>query len=240
MLGAIIGDIIGSRFEYGGRNMPNFILFTPECEYTDDTICTVAIADAVINGADYGETLAKWCKKYPFPLGGYGSKLTAWLASPKKKAYDSWGNGSAMRVSAIGWAFDSELKTIKEASKSAKPTHSHPEGIKGAVCVADLIFLLRTKRIAKEDVADLVKERFDYDMPVLSDVKGMHDSCMETVPQAIECFLEAESFESTISISEPIYVFTVRTVARSVSVVEEPAVSTFEASRFTPSLPTVI
>lgn len=198
MLGAIIGDIIGSRFEYGGRNMPNFILFTPECEYTDDTICTVAIADAVINGADYGETLAKWCKKYPFPLGGYGSKLTAWLASPKKKAYDSWGNGSAMRVSAIGWAFDSELKTIKEASKSAKPTHSHPEGIKGAVCVADLIFLLRTKRIAKEDVADLVKERFDYDMPVLSDVKGMHDSCMETVPQAIECFLEAESFESTI------------------------------------------
>ncbi|MBQ1884348.1 MAG: ADP-ribosylglycohydrolase family protein [Bacteroidales bacterium] len=198
MLGAIIGDIVGSRFEYGGRNVSNFKLFTPECAFTDDTICTVAIADAIINGAEYSDNLVKWCTKYPFPLGGYGSKLTQWLKSEHQKPYDSWGNGSAMRVSAIGWAFDSEAKTVKEAIKSAKPTHSHPEGIKGAICVANLIYVLRNKQLLKEDVADYVKEHFEYNMPILSEVKGMHDSCMEAVPDAIECFLEAHDFESTI------------------------------------------
>ena len=198
MLGAIIGDIVGSRFEYGGRNMPNFKLFTPECAFTDDTICNIAIADAIIKGLDYGENLILWCTKYPYPLGGYGSKFLEWLTSSKHKAYDSWGNGSAMRVSSIGWAFDSESKTEKEAIKSAKPTHSHPEGIKGAVCVATLIFKLRTKKLLKEDIPDYIKEHFEYDLPILSDVKGMNDTCMTTVPQAIQCFMGADCFEKAI------------------------------------------
>ena len=198
MLGAIIGDIVGSRYEYGGRNMINFPLFSSECAFTDDTICTVAIADAVINGLDYGENLVKWCKKYPFPFGGYGSRFVNWLNNSEHKPYDSWGNGSAMRVSAIGWAFDSEQKTLKEAAKSAKPTHSHPEGIKGAVCVASLIYKLRNRKIVKEDIPDYVKDEYDYDLPILNEVNKMSDSCMETIPEAIQCFVEADSFENTI------------------------------------------
>lgn len=198
MLGAIIGDIVGSRFEYGGRNMPNFKLFTPECTFTDDTICIAAIADAVINGGDYAECLLKWCAKYPFPFGGYGSKFKEWLDNPSHKAYNSWGNGSAMRVSAIGWAFDSIQKTMKEAERSAKITHSHPEGIKGAVCIATLIYQLRNKELIKEDIPDWLDVNFEYHLPDLSEVKGMNDSCMETVPQAIQCFMESDDFENTI------------------------------------------
>ncbi|MCQ2975404.1 MAG: ADP-ribosylglycohydrolase family protein [Bacteroidales bacterium] len=198
MLGAIIGDIIGSRFEFGGKNLSNFKLFTSECSFTDDTICTIAIAEALTTNMDYKECLLKWCKKYPYPMGGYGSRLNKWLGSTDNKPYDSWGNGSAMRVSPIGWAFDSLAKTEKEAERSAKPTHSHPEGIKGAKCVAMLIYKLRKREILKEEIADWVNKMFEYELPLLENASGVGETCMETVPQAIACFLEANNFENTI------------------------------------------
>lgn len=106
MLGAIIGDIVGSRFEFNNTDNYNFELFTEESTFTDDTICTIAIADAINNGEHYEDTLLKWCRKYPNPKGAYGSSFARWIASDTPQPYNSFGNGSAMRVSPVAWFFD--------------------------------------------------------------------------------------------------------------------------------------
>ena len=111
MLGAIIGDIIGSRFEFSKQTKPEFELFTPDCDFTDDTICTVAIADAILNHKPYGTALHDWCRRYPTPMGGYGDKFELWVESDNPQPYGSSGNGSAMRVSPVGWLFD-EYKEV--------------------------------------------------------------------------------------------------------------------------------
>ena len=133
MIGAIIGDIVGSRFEFNNTDDLNFELFTDECSFTDDSICTLAIAYALVSGISYEESLRFWCSSYPNPMGAYGGSFARWLASSNPKPYNSFGNGSAMRVSPVAWWFDNLDNVQREAEKTALPTHNHPEGIKGAV-----------------------------------------------------------------------------------------------------------
>lgn len=207
MLGAIIGDIVGSRFESAPLHAPSFELFTPECSFTDDTICTIAIADAVLHNADYQSTLRKWCRRYPNPAGGYGAMFHQWLLSESPKPYGSCGNGSAMRVSSIGWLFDDIRQVLDEAGKSAAFTHNHPEGIKGARCIASLIFNLRSCRESKDSLLNNIHKHYDYHIPSLQEVNrfgrsGHFDAtCQETVPMAISCFLESTDFENAIRLA---------------------------------------
>lgn len=204
MLGAIIGDIVGSRFEFNNTNSMNFELFTDESTYTDDTICTVAIADAILNGKSYKDSLLEWCRKYPNPKGAYGGSFANWIHSEDPQPYNSFGNGSAMRVSPIGWAFDSYEEVLQQAELSAAVSHNHPEGIKGAQCIADLIFHLRTGKIDKDAVKRCIKQSFGYEIPsvdYIRETNSFNETCQGTVPQAISCFLEAKDFEETIRLA---------------------------------------
>lgn len=204
MLGAIIGDIIGSRFEFNNTNSTNFELFTEESSYTDDTICTVAVADAILNGKSYKDSLLEWCRKYPNPKGAYGGSFAHWIHSADPQPYNSYGNGSAMRVSPIGWAFDNFQQTLLEAHFSAEVSHNHIEGIKGAQCIADLIYHLRTGKVGKDAVKRCVKHSFGYEiLPVdyIREINSFDETCQVTVPQAISCFLEANDFEETIRLA---------------------------------------
>lgn len=119
MLGAIIGDIVGSRFEFNNTSDFYFELFTSACDYTDDTICTVAVADAALNGKPYRETMLEWCRKYPHPMGCYGGSFARWIHTLNPEPYNSFGNGSAMRVGAVGWLFDAEEEVLEQAKLSA-------------------------------------------------------------------------------------------------------------------------
>lgn len=204
MLGAIIGDIVGSRFEFNNTNSIIFELFTDESTYTDDTICTVAIADAILNGKSYKDSLLEWCRKYQNPKGAYGGSFVRWIHSADPQPYNSFGNGSAMRVSPIGWAFDSYQEVLRQAELSAAVSHNHTEGIKGAQCVADLIYHLRTGKIDKDAVKRCVKHSFGYEiLPVdqIRETNSFNETCQGTVPQAICCFLEAKDFEETIRLA---------------------------------------
>ena len=204
MLGAIIGDIIGSRFEFSKQTKPEFELFTPDCGFTDDTICTVAVADAILNHKPYGPTLHDWCRRYPTPMGGYGNMFEKWVESDNPQPYNSSGNGSAMRVSPIGWLFHEYKEVLHEAEQSAIVSHNHPDGINGAQCVATLIYWLRTCRITKDEIESAVKRNFGYRMTSLRNIykigsEGHFDGlCNETVPYAISCFLESQNFEDAI------------------------------------------
>ena len=144
MIGAIIGDIVGSRFEFNNTRDGNFALFSPECSFTDDTICTVAVADAILRGEDYRTSILRWCRKYPNPMGAYGASFALWLNSPDPQPYNSFGNGAAMRVSPVAYAFDTEQEVIRQAMETAKITHDHPDGIIGAMVVARAIYLMRS------------------------------------------------------------------------------------------------
>lgn len=204
MLGAIIGDIVGSRFEFNNTDKTDFELFTPECSYTDDTICTVAIADAILNGKSYKESLLEWCRKYPNPKGAYGASFARWIQSEDPQPYNSYGNGSAMRVSPVGWLFNGYQTVLTQAQLSALPSHNHIGGIFGAQCVADLIFHLRTGKIDKEAIKRCVKSSFGYEIRSVSHIRkfnSFNETCHVTVPQAISCFLEANSFEETIRLA---------------------------------------
>lgn len=208
MIGAIIGDIVGSRFEFGETPKRDFELFTDECSFTDDTICTIAIADAVLNRRTYRDALLDWCHRYPNPMGGgYGGMFLQWLNSPDHEPMNSYGNGAAMRVSPIGWLFTEWEDVVAEARKSAEPTHNHPEGIKGAECIAEVIHWLKYMRFTKSEVERKVKKFYGYELPRLRDImklgaEGHFDStCQETVPMALRCFINSNSFEDTIRIA---------------------------------------
>jgi ADP-ribosyl-[dinitrogen reductase] hydrolase len=197
MIGAIIGDIVGSRFEFHNTNRYNFTLFTPECNFTDDTICTVAIADAIKTGKSYKQSLLDWCHKYPNPMGGYGGGFLQWLRSDDPQPYNSYGNGAAMRVSPVAWAYNTLEEVLCEAENTAIVTHNHPEGIKGAKCVAHAIYHLRmTKDI--DGLKDVVNQYY----PGFSEVeypRGVFDeSCQGTVPLCCKLVLNSRSFEDAI------------------------------------------
>ena len=137
MLGAIIGDIVGSRWEFNPTNDYNFEWLSDENGFTDDTVCTVAVADALLHGSeDYGKYIHEWCQRYPNPMGGYGGRFAQWVRSDNPQPYNSFGNGAAMRVSPIGMWFDNREDVLEHAKLSAACSHNHPEGIKGAQTVA--------------------------------------------------------------------------------------------------------
>ena len=199
MLGAIAGDIIGSVFEQFPIKSAQFPLFSPLSRFTDDTVLTAAIADAILNKIDYATALKNFGREYP--NAGYGSSFYRWVHSADNKPYNSWGNGSAMRVSPAGFAFDSVQEVLREAKKSAEVTHNHPEGIKGAQATALAVFLARTGQ-PKEKIKQEISERFEYDLNrTLDKIRPAYRldiSCQGSVPEAIIAFLEGKDFEDVI------------------------------------------
>ena len=198
MLGAIIGDIVGSRFEFNNYLDKDFRLFDVGCDFTDDTICTVAIADAVLSGTDFQSSLLKWCRKYPNPKGSYGGSFANWIRSKHPKPYGSFGNGSAMRVSPIGWIYTDERCVATAAILTAAPTHNHPEGIKGAVSVAEAIVCARKADNKKDAVKKVALKHYprylsDYYTPGKFD-----ETCQGTVPLCFKIIEESTSFEDAI------------------------------------------
>ena len=208
MLGAILGDIAGSTYEFCPTNDYNFNMFANGSSFTDDTVCTVAIADAILRGKDYGETLHDWCRRYPNPKGGYGGSFRRWVESNSPQPYGSFGNGSAMRVSPVAWAFSDVEQAIAEAEKTAACTHSHREGIKGAQAVVTAInYCDRLRRsgekINRESIARTLKpvaERFGYNINIRKeDVQNRFDeTCQGTVPVALWIITESTDFEDAI------------------------------------------
>jgi len=202
MMGAIIGDVIGSRFEGRYKKSTDFILFNKKSRFTDDSVLTVAIADALLNNDDYGSVLQKFGKKYPD--AGYGGNFYKWIFLENPQAYNSWGNGSAMRVSAIAYAFNNLEAVLEEAKKSAEVTHNHPEGIKGAQAIASAVFLARTGK-EKSEIKDYIQTKFDYNLErKLDDIRLIYRfdvSCQGSVPEAIIAFLESSDFESAIRLA---------------------------------------
>lgn len=203
MIGAIIGDIAGSCYEFDNTSDYNFPMFTRKNDFTDDTICTIAIADAILNGIDYQTSLRKWCRKYPHPMGEYGGYFFNWVMRPDPYPYNSFGNGSAMRVSPIAWLFDNEQEVITEAEKSATVTHNHPEGIKGAVAIAVAIFRMRTASTKSNDIFEAVAKEY-YGDNVFSNLpeKGFFDvTCQGCVPLALYLATHATDFEDAIRLA---------------------------------------
>ena len=181
MLGAIIGDIVGSRWEFDPTNDYDFEMFSDDNSFTDDTVCTISVADAIAKGRDYGESIHEWCRRYPFPMGGYGGRFRQWVMSDDPKPYNSFGNGSAMRVSPVAWHFNTVEDVLREARLTAECTHNHTEGILGAEATALAIFECRQGR----DISAAV-EYSGYDINInKADVENrFDDTCQGTVPVA--------------------------------------------------------
>lgn len=199
MIGAIAGDIIGSVYEFSPIKTEDFPLFSPGSTFTDDTVLTIAVADCILTGKAYSQAFREWGRLYPH--AGYGGMFRRWLMSDHSRPYKSFGNGSAMRVSPIGFAFNSRESVLAEAKKSAEVTHAHPEGIKGAQAVAAAIYLARTGR-DKSEIKKFIQDSFCYNLDVsLSDIRPHYrfdETCQGTVPQAIIAFLEAKDYEDAI------------------------------------------
>ncbi len=204
MLGAIAGDIIGSIYEFNNHRSKDFPLFTPQNHFTDDTVLTVAIAELVLHsdspsGRSYVEQFHRYYQQYP--NAGYGGRFGAWARTASSEPYNSWGNGSAMRVSPIGFAYNTLEKVLLEAERCAAITHNHPEGIKGAQATAAAIFLARTGS-SKSTIRTYITDTFGYDLQRTADqirpVYQFNESCQETVPEAIIAFLESTDFVDAI------------------------------------------
>jgi ADP-ribosylglycohydrolase len=199
MLGAIVGDIVGSIRENLRIKRKDFELFPRFSLYTDDTVLTVAVAHAILNDECYGETIKSYARRHP--LRGYGPKFMVWLLKPGIKPYNSLGNGSAMRVSPVAHAYDSEDLVLLHAKQSAECTHNHPEGIKGAQATALAIYLARFGA-DKEEIRSQITKRFNYDLDrtvesIRPDYR-INLTCPGSVPEAIVAFLDSTDFEDAI------------------------------------------
>ena len=199
MIGAIAGDIIGSVYEGAPIKTKDFPLFHPRCRFTDDSVLTVAVADAILTDCDYGDAVREFGRRHPH--AGYGGTFTHWLFSDDPQPYNSWGNGSAMRVSPVGFAFQTEKKVLDEAAKTAAISHNHPEGIKGAQATALAVFLAREGH-DKESIRRRIAALFNYDLNrTVDDIRPDYSfdvSCQGTVPEAIIAFLDSTSYEDAV------------------------------------------
>jgi len=199
MYGAVIGDVVGSVYEFAPIKTKDFQLIRPDSRFTDDTVLTVATIDALLNGKPYSSVYKEWYKK--FPQAGYGASFVRWAQAEDNGPYNSWGNGSAMRVSPIGWYFETLAEVLDEARRSAEVTHNHPEGIKGAQATAVAVYLAR-KGQTKEQIKEYIERTFYYKLAEpLASIRAWYEfdvSCQGSVPQAIRAFLEAKSFEDAI------------------------------------------
>ncbi|MFP3983294.1 MAG: ADP-ribosylglycohydrolase family protein [Desulfurivibrionaceae bacterium] len=199
MWGALAGDIIGSVYEGSSLKTETFPLFSQDSGFTDDSVLTVAVAAAILKGKDYGTSLREYGRRYP--NAGYGGSFFQWLFADNPGPYNSWGNGSAMRVSPVGLAFDNSDLVLREAEKSAAVTHNHPEGIKGACAVALSVYLARNGA-DKKKIKQEITRRFDYDLsPSLETIRPHYSfdlSCQGSVPEALICFLESRDYEDAV------------------------------------------
>lgn len=199
MIGAIAGDIIGSTYEHRPIKTKNFPLFSPGCHFTDDTVLTVAIADAILSGEPYRDAVRRWGRRYP--RAGYGGFFYHWLHSEDPRPYQSWGNGAAMRVSPVGFAFAAKEEVLQQARMTAEITHDHPEGIRGAQATALAVFLARAGW-SRETLRERIAALFGYDLHRrLEDIRPSYSfdvSCAGTVPEAIIAFLDSESYEDAV------------------------------------------
>ena len=204
MIGAIAGDIIGSVYEFDNIKTTVFPFFTRKSNYTDDTIMTVAVTDWLLYGGNLVQVMHRYGREFPCPMGGYGARFGQWLCETNPQPYNSWGNGSAMRVSAVGWAFGSLEKTLQVAEETAAVSHNHPEGIKGAQAVAAAIYLARTGK-SKQAIREYIETTFLYDLNFSCDEIRpdycFNPSCQGTVPEAIVAFLESTDFETAIRLA---------------------------------------
>ncbi|MGI5873130.1 MAG: ADP-ribosylglycohydrolase family protein [Bacillota bacterium] len=208
MLGAVIGDIVGSVYEHRPIKTKDFPLFSPGCGPTDDSVMTIAVAEGLLNTLGKGpkyvraaviEAMQKWGRRCPD--AGYGARFTAWLGEEQPKPYNSWGNGSAMRVSAAGWLYPTIQLTTDHARYSAEVSHNHPEGVRGAEVVAAAIFLLRQGK-TKTELKNYIRGVYRYDLNfTVEEIRPGYSfdiSCQGTVPAAIVSFLDSDSFEDCI------------------------------------------
>ena len=202
MLGAIAGDIIGSIYEFNNIKTTEFPLFSDNCFFTDDTVLTVALAEAIMTGGSYETLMKEYYQCYPD--AGYGLRFHAWARGEIKGPYKSYGNGAAMRISPVGWAFDSLEDVLNKAREYTIITHNHREGVKGAQATAAAIFLARTGS-SKDSIRHYIEQAFGYDLSKTCDrIRPRYtfdESCQRTVPPAIIAFLESDSFEHAIRLS---------------------------------------
>jgi ADP-ribosylglycohydrolase len=207
MLGAIAGDIIGSVYEgkaaWQHFRTPRFEpLFHPRARFTDDTVLTIAVAESILHGCDLVDRLKEYARSYPG--AGYGGTFRKWAQSEDRKPYFSWGNGAAMRVSPVGYAYDLLDEVLMRARWAAEVTHDHPEGIKGAQATAAAVYLARTGS-SKEEIRDTIERKFGYDLSArLDDIRprfAFDVSCQGTVPPAILAFLESTDYEHAVRLA---------------------------------------
>lgn len=202
ILGAIAGDVFGSIYEWNNIKTSEFNLFNDECKITDDTVLSIAIADSLLNNCDFKNTVLLYGRKYrDYP---YGPGFLNWLYTDEQNPYNSYGNGSAMRVSAIGALFNDLSSVLLYAKKSAEITHNHPEGIKGAQAVASAIYLAKSG-MNKNEIKDFITSEFDYDLNfTLDNIRPTYKfdlTCQGSVPQAIVAFLESKNYENAIKLA---------------------------------------
>ena len=217
MLGAIVGDIVGSVYEWDNIKTKDFPLFREDCFFTDDTVMTCAVAEAIMNGGqkdDFIDAMKKYGRMYPD--AGYGARFDAWIHSNDRSPYNSFGNGSAMRVSPCAWVMDATTDELPSDGKrlarlSAEVTHNHPEGVKGAMATADAIFMCRyflggdgcdNPAEIKRRIKEHIEKEYGYDLSkTLDEIRPTYrfnETCQDTVPQAIVAFLESSDFEDAI------------------------------------------
>jgi ADP-ribosylglycohydrolase len=199
MIGAIAGDIIGSVYEWNNIKTKDFALFAHNAHFTDDTVLTVALADSILTGTPYGENLRRFYHWYP--NAGYGGSFHRWANDPDAGPYNSWGNGAAMRISPVGYAFDDLEMVLEKAMEFTEITHNHPEGIKGGQATAAAIFLAR-KGKSKDEIKEFVEQRFQYNLSKhVDEIRPDYTfdvSSQGTVPQAIRAFYDSTCFEDAI------------------------------------------
>lgn len=199
MLGAMIGDIVGSVYEWHNIKTKDFSLFSKRCFFTDDTVLTAATSQAILSGMDYVKAYQDFSQRYPGR--GYGGNFSQWIWAEDPQPYNSWGNGSAMRVSPVGFAYNDVDTVLAESKRCAEVTHNHPEGIKGAQSAALSIFMSR-QGASKVEIREEIVKRFAYDLDrTLDDIRPRYTfdvSCQGSVPEAIIAFLESTDFEDAI------------------------------------------
>lgn len=204
MLGAIIGDIVGSRWEFNPTNDYDFEWLSKENGFTDDTICTVGVADAILNGRNFGDSIHAWCNRYPHPMGGYGGRFAQWVHSENPVPYGSYGNGSAMRVSPVAHWYETLDEVLDAAAGSALPSHNHDEGIKGAQTVALAIFkALQYGQDAPEHIDEILADCVEfsgYDINIRKEdvINRFDETCQGTVPVALWIIGKSDSFEDAV------------------------------------------
>lgn len=202
LIGAIAGDVIGSIYEWHNIKTTKFDIIQNEMDYTDDSVLTVAVADCILNQKDFSKTIHEYGNNYDGR--GYGGKFLDWLNSDNTKPYNSFGNGSAMRVSSVGFAYDTLEEVLEMAKQSSEVTHNHLEGIKGAQATASAIFLARQGKTKKE-ISEYITNTFNYNLNfTLDEIRPTYmfnETCQGCVPQAIVAFLESDSYENAIRLA---------------------------------------